>query len=84
MKVEEQNRNTLQFGAGVSQFDGFFGQLSFQTANFLGRGETLGVSLQKGSQARQYQISFTEPYLFDRPITAGVDVYTRQYIYPNQ
>ena len=84
LKFEEQNRNQLAFGAGVSQFDGFFGQLSFQTANFLGRGETLGVSLQKGSQARQYQISFTEPYLFDRPITAGVDVFTRQYIYPNQ
>jgi outer membrane protein insertion porin family len=84
IKFEEQNRNQLAFGAGVSQFDGFFGQLSFQTANFLGRGETLGVSLQKGSQARQYQISFTEPYLFDRPITAGVDVFTRQYIFPNQ
>src|SRR5204862_793968 len=38
MKVEEQNRNQLAFGAGVSQFEGFFGQFSFQTANFLGRG----------------------------------------------
>ena len=53
LKFEEQNRNQLSFGAGVSQFDGFFGQLSFQTANFLGRGETVGVSLQKGSQAQQ-------------------------------
>ena len=40
LKFEEQNRNQLTFGAGVSQFDGFFGQLSFQTSNFLGRGET--------------------------------------------
>ena len=31
LKFEEQNRNQLSFGAGVSQFDGFFGQLSFQT-----------------------------------------------------
>src|SRR5215467_12907431 len=30
LKVEEQNRNQLAFGAGVSQFEGFFGQLSFQ------------------------------------------------------
>jgi len=84
LKFEEQNRNQLSFGAGVSQFDGFFGQLSFQTANFLGRGETLGVSLQRGSQARQYQVSFSEPYLFDRAITVGADVYTRQYIFPFQ
>jgi outer membrane protein insertion porin family len=84
LKFEEQNRNQLAFGAGVSQFDGFFGQLSFQTANFLGRGETVGVSLQRGSQAKQYQVSFSEPYLFDRPITVGMDVYTRQYIFPIQ
>jgi len=84
LKFEEQNRNQISFGAGVSQFDGFFGQLSFQTSNFLGRGETVGISLQKGSQARQYQVSFSEPYLFDRPITAGIDLFSREYIYPYQ
>jgi outer membrane protein insertion porin family len=84
LKFEEQNRNQISFGAGVSQFDGFFGQLSFQTSNFLGRGETVGVSLQKGSQARQYQLSFSEPYLFERPITAGVDLFSRQYVFPYQ
>jgi outer membrane protein insertion porin family len=84
LKFEEQNRNQLSFGAGVSQFDGFFGQLSFQTSNFLGRGETVGVSLQRGSQAKQYQISFSEPYLFDRPISVGADVFTRSYIFPLQ
>ena len=84
LKFEEQNRNQISFGAGVSQFDGFFGQLSYQTMNFLGRGETLGINLQKGSRARQYQISFSEPYLFDRPITAGAEVFSRQFIYPSQ
>ncbi len=54
MKLEEQNRNQLTFGAGVSQFEGFFGQLSFQTANFLGRGESLTVSAQGGQRARNY------------------------------
>ncbi|MCR4373536.1 MAG: outer membrane protein assembly factor BamA, partial [Acidobacteria bacterium] len=84
LKFEEQNRNQLSFGAGVSQFEGFFGQLGFQTSNFMGRGETLSLSAQKGSQARNYQIAFTEPFLFDRPITAGIDLYSRQVIYPFQ
>ena len=53
LKFEEQNRNQLTFGAGVSQFEGFFGQLSFQTSNFLGRGETLTMKLQKGSRAAE-------------------------------
>ena len=44
LKFQEQNRNQITFGAGVSQFDGFFGQLSFQTSNFLGRGETFAVN----------------------------------------
>ena len=82
LKVEEQNRNQLAFGAGVSQFEGFFGQLSFQTANFLGRGETVGLSAQKGVQASNYQASFSEPYVFDRPISAGVDIHKRTYIFP--
>ena len=73
LKLEEQNRNQLTFGAGVSQFEGFFGQLSFQTANFLGRGESLTVSLQAGSRAQNYQLAFTEPFLFDRNITGGVE-----------
>jgi outer membrane protein insertion porin family len=77
LKLEEQNRNQLTFGAGVSQFEGFFGQLSFQTANFLGRGESLTLSLQAGSRSENYQLSFTEPFLFDRAITGGADVYRR-------
>ena len=51
LKVQEQNRNQLAFGAGMSQFEGVFGQLSYQTSNFLGRGETASIYLQKGALA---------------------------------
>jgi outer membrane protein insertion porin family len=81
LAFEEQNRNQLTFGAGVSQFEGFFGQLSFQTSNFLGRGETFTVSAQQGSRAKNYQVAFTEPFLFDRPITAGIDLFNREFEY---
>jgi outer membrane protein insertion porin family len=84
LKVEEQNRNQLTFGAGVSQFEGFFGQLSFQTANFLGRGESLTVSLQGGQRASNFTVAFTEPFLFDRNITAGVNVFKQEYRYISQ
>jgi outer membrane protein insertion porin family len=84
LKLEEQNRNQLTFGAGVSQFEGFFGQLSFQTANFMGRGESLTLSVQVGSRAENYQLAFTEPFLFDRSITGGFDVYKRTLRYIDQ
>jgi outer membrane protein insertion porin family len=84
LKLEEQNRNQLTFGAGVSQFEGFFGQLSFQTSNFMGRGESLTLSLQAGSRAENYQVAFSEPFLFDRNITGGIDVFKRSLQYVNQ
>ncbi|HEY8536713.1 MAG TPA: POTRA domain-containing protein, partial [Vicinamibacterales bacterium] len=77
LKLEEQNRNQLTFGAGVSQFEGAFAQFAFQTANFLGRGETLSVSVLAGRRYKDYQLAFTEPYLFDRPITGGINVFNR-------
>jgi outer membrane protein insertion porin family len=50
----------------------------------MGRGESLTVSLQAGSRAENYQVAFTEPFLFDRNITGGVDIYKRSIQYIGQ
>ena len=84
LKLQEQNRNQISFGAGVSEFEGFFGQASFQTANFLGRGENLTVSLSAGTLAQNYSIGFTEPFLFDRNQTGGINVYRSDVRYVSQ
>jgi outer membrane protein insertion porin family len=84
IKLEEQNRNQISFGAGVSQFEGVFGQLSFQTSNFLGRGESLTLSLQAGSLAQNYTLGFTEPFLFDRNMTGGAQIFKQEIHYLNQ
>ena len=80
-KVEEQNRNQFTFGGGVSGLEGTFLNASFSTANFLGLGETVQLSAQTGARAKNYQLALTEPYLFDRPITAGIDLYSRKLDY---
>jgi outer membrane protein insertion porin family len=80
-KVEEQNRNQFTFGGGVSGLEGTFVNASFSTANFLGAGETFQISAQSGRRTKNYQISITEPYLFDRPITAGIDLFDRKITY---
>jgi outer membrane protein insertion porin family len=80
-KVEEQNRNQFTFGGGVSGLEGTFINASFSTANFLGLGETLQLSAQRGARTSNYQFALTEPYLFDRPITAGIDLYSRKIDY---
>ena len=84
LNVQEANLNQLTFGAGASQYDGFFLQLSFQTTNFLGRGESLTLSLQNGERMKNYVVGFTEPYLFGKPITAGFNVFRRDIRFINQ
>jgi outer membrane protein insertion porin family len=83
-KVEEQNRNQFTFGGGVSGIEGAFLNASFQTANFLGAGDTISLALQTGSRTKNYQIAITKPYLFDRPITAGIDLFIRKITYLSQ
>ena len=80
-KVEEQNRNQFTFGGGVSGLEGTFINASFATSNFLGAGETLQLSAQSGRRTKNYQFAVTEPYLFDRPITAGFDLFSRKITY---
>jgi outer membrane protein insertion porin family len=77
-KLQEQNRNQFTLGGGVSGLEGTFFNGSFQTSNFLGLGETLSLAAQAGARTRNYQVAMTEPYLLDRPITAGVDLYSRR------
>jgi outer membrane protein insertion porin family len=79
--VEEQNRNQLTFGAGASQYEGFFANFSYTTSNFLGRGESVTASLQTGTRSRNYQLSFSEPFLFGRAVTAGGSAYSRKIDY---
>ncbi len=81
LRVEEQNRNQFTFGGGVSGLEGRFLNASFQTSNFLGQGETFQISAQTGKRTKNYQFAVSEPYLFDRPITAGIDLYKRKIIY---
>ena len=76
--LEEQNRNQVQFGGGVSQYDGAFFNLAYTTSNFMGRGESLTLTGQKGTRSSIYQVAFTEPYAFGRPISAGAELYSRK------
>lgn len=77
IKGEEGDRTELLFGAGFSEIDGFFGQFSFRTRNFLGRGETLGVSVQSGRRQDVFDVSYLIPWFLDRPQSAGIQLFSR-------
>ncbi len=77
--VEEQPTGELQFSAGFSSIEQFILAGSIRQRNFRGRGQTIGLSLNYSQFQQSAQISFTEPYLFDRNISAGADIYRRDF-----
>ncbi len=81
LKVKEKGKNSIGLNGGVSGLAGAFVGLSYSTNNFLGLGETLSVQASVGSRQRDLMFGFTEPYLFDRPIQAGFNVYMRKISY---
>ena len=81
LKVHEKGKNSIGLQGGVSGLAGAFVGINYSTNNFLGLGETLSVQASLGSRQRDLVFGFTEPYLFDRPIQAGFNVYTRKISY---
>src|SRR5271157_4638413 len=81
LKVHERGKNSIGLQGGVSGLAGAFVGINYATNNFLGLGETLSVQASLGNYQRDLVFGFTEPYLFDRPIQAGFNVYTRKTSY---
>lgn len=81
LKLKEKQKQSISFSGGVSGLAGSFVGLSYQTNNFLGLGETLTLSAQVGDIQKSILFGFTEPYLFDRPISTGFTIFSNQFNY---
>ena len=79
LKLKEKGKQSIGLQGGVSGLAGSFIGLTYQTNNFLGLGETLTFSAQFGDLQRSFQFGFTEPYLFDRPISTGFTIFSSRY-----
>jgi len=79
LKLKEKGKQSISLTGGVSGFAGTYIGLTYQTNNFLGLGETLTLTGNIGTLQRSANFGFTEPYLFDRPISTGFTVFTSRY-----
>ena len=75
--VEERATGELQLSAGFSSVENFILQASVRQRNFRGKGQELRASVSYSSFSQSIELGFTEPYLFDRNIAVGVDVFRR-------
>jgi outer membrane protein insertion porin family len=76
--VTERPTGMFSIGGGYSSQDGAIGTIDLSQNNFLGRGWLASVKIRAGADVQQGSISFTEPWLFDRPLSAGFDLFSTQ------
>jgi outer membrane protein insertion porin family len=81
LKVKEKGKNSIGLSGGLSGLSGTFIGLSYTTNNFLGLGETLSAQANIGNLQRNISFTFTEPYLFDRPLQASFTVYLTKFTF---
>ncbi len=77
--VEERSTGELQISAGFSSLERFLVNLSIRQRNFRGLGQELRAAVNYSSYSKSAEIGFTEPYLFDRNIAIGFDLYRRDF-----
>ncbi|WP_247712467.1 MULTISPECIES: outer membrane protein assembly factor BamA [Qipengyuania] len=77
--IEEQPTGELQLSAGFSSIEQFILAGSIRQRNFRGRGQTIGLSVNYSRFSRSANISFSDPYVFDRNISMGADIYHREF-----
>ena len=77
--VEERATGELQLSAGFSSIERFLINASVQQRNFRGLGQQLRAAINYSSYSKSFELGFTEPFLFDRNIAIGFDLFRRDF-----
>lgn len=83
--VKETKTGSFSFGGGYSTVDQFVGFVEVEQKNFdwrnwpyfTGAGQTLKARASIGNLSNGFDLSFTEPWMFDYPVSFGFDLYRR-------
>jgi outer membrane protein insertion porin family len=75
INVKEQPTGSFSLGAGYSGYEGAVGLLQVSQSNLFGRGQMLAASVRASTKTTHFNVRFTEPWLFDRRLSAGIDLY---------
>ncbi|MBD3246510.1 MAG: outer membrane protein assembly factor BamA [Candidatus Omnitrophica bacterium] len=83
--VKEAKTGYVSFGGGYSSIDEFIGFMEIRQRNFdyqnwktfTGAGQDLSLNMSLGTITDRYQLSFTNPWIFDQPLSFGFDAYKK-------
>lgn len=75
VKVKEKSTGQIAGGIGYGSYEGVFLSAKITEANLFGKGWFLGGSGSFSQKTTRYNVSFTNPRVFDTNIEAGSDLY---------
>jgi outer membrane protein insertion porin family len=86
INVSEKNTGNLTFGAGFSSVDSLVGFVEMSQGNFdlfhpptfTGAGQKLRIKVALGTERRDYEVEFIEPWFLNRKITLDISLYRHQ------
>ena len=86
VEVKESKTGEFSFGGGFSSVDKLIGFIEVEQRNFdilnfptfTGDGQDLKLRAELGSVRKNYVLSWTEPWIFDHPVSFGFDLYASE------
>lgn len=88
LAVEEKQTDRANASVGYSQRDGLLGSVGLEFNNFMGNGQQIVLNYQRSKIYQSFQVSFNEPWPFNRPNPVGFSFFIskrggdRQYYLP--
>ncbi len=73
--VVEKSTGAFSFGAGYGNADKLYGTISISERNLFGRGQKLELKGTMGSKTQDIDLTFTEPYVWDIPLSGTLTFY---------
>ncbi|MEW6410719.1 MAG: outer membrane protein assembly factor BamA [Nitrospirota bacterium] len=78
INVKERPTGSVSVGGGYSNIDRFIATAEVAQANVEGTGQKLRFRGEFGKRRKNYVLSFREPWLMDKPISAGTSLYKQE------
>jgi len=83
VNVKEASTGTISAGGGYGSFEGLMLNASISDKNFLGSGISASAGFDISKISTNYNLSFTNPKLWDSQYSLGVSFYKKKYEYTN-
>ena len=81
VKVKETSTGTISAGGGYGSYEGVMFNASVSDRNFLGSGINSRIGFDISKISTNYNLSFTNPKLWDSKYSLGVSIYKKKYEY---